>query len=69
MFILKLNNKFNSAPEISYLENLNQPLFVRMTGSGSVLVAYYQRKQDCELAKVKFKRKFRNYWCNASKTI
>ena len=53
----------------SYLENLNQPLFVRMTGSGSVLVAYYQRKQDCELAKVKFKRKFRNYWCNASKTI
>ena len=53
----------------SYLENLNQPLFVRMTGSGSVLVAYYQRKQDCELAKVRFKRKFRNYWCNASKTI
>ena len=53
----------------SYLENLNRPLFVRMTGSGSVLVAYYQRKQDCELAKVKFKRKFRNYWCNASKTI
>ena len=53
----------------SYLENLNQPLFVRMTGSGSVLVAYYQRKQDCELAKVKFKRKFKNYWCNASKTI
>ena len=53
----------------SYLENLNQPLSVRMTGSGSVLVAYYQRKQDCELAKVKFKRKFRNYWCNTSKTI
>ncbi len=53
----------------SYLENLNQPLFVRMTGSGSVLVAYYHRKQDCELAKVRFKRKFRNYWCNASKTI
>ena len=53
----------------SYLENLNQPLFVRMTGSGSVIVAYYQRKQDCELAKVRFKRKFRNYWCNASKTI
>ena len=53
----------------SFLENLNKPLFVRMTGSGSVMVAYYQKKQDCELAKVKFKRKFRNYWCNASKTI
>ena len=52
-----------------FLEKLNQPLFVRMTGSGSVLVAYYQRKQDCELAKVRFKRKFRNYWCNTSKTI
>ena len=52
-----------------FLENLNQPLFVRMTGSGSVMVAYYQKKQDCELAKVKFKRKFRNYWCNTSKTI
>ena len=53
----------------SFLENLNQPLFVRMTGSGSVLVAYYQKKQDCDLAKVQFKRKFKNYWCITSKTI
>jgi 4-diphosphocytidyl-2-C-methyl-D-erythritol kinase len=53
----------------SFLENLNKPLFVRMTGSGSVLVAYYQKKQDCELAKVRFKRKYRNYWCITSKTI
>ena len=53
----------------SFLENLNQPLFVRMTGSGSVMVAYYQKKQDCELAKVRFKRKFKNYWCNTSKTL
>ena len=53
----------------SFLENLNKPLFVRMTVSGSVMVAYYQKKQDCELAKVRFKRKFKNYWCNTSKTI
>ena len=53
----------------SFLENLKTPLFVRMTGSGSVIVAYYQSKRDCELAKVQFKRKFKNYWCNASKTI
>ena len=53
----------------SFLENLNQPLFVRMTCSGSVLVAYYQKKQDCDLAKVQFKRKFKNYWCITSKTI
>jgi len=53
----------------SFLEDLNQPLFVRMTGSGSVIVAYYQKKQDCKLAKVRFKRKFKNYWCYTSKTI
>jgi 4-diphosphocytidyl-2-C-methyl-D-erythritol kinase len=53
----------------SYLENLEKPIMVRMTGSGSVLVAYYQKKQDCELAKVQFKRKYKNYWCNTSKTI
>ena len=53
----------------SFLENLKNPLFVRMTGSGSILVAYYQSKKDCELAKVQFKRKFENYWCNTSKTL
>ena len=53
----------------SFLESLKTPLFVRMTGSGSVMVAYYQSKRDCELAKVQFKRKFKNYWCNVSKTI
>ena len=52
-----------------FLEKLNQPLFVRMTGSGSVIVAYYRSKRDCELAKVQFRRKFKNYWCNTSKTI
>ena len=53
----------------SFLETLKNPLFVRMTGSGSVIIAYYQSKQDCELAKVQFKRKFKDYWCNTSKTI
>ena len=76
--LLKYENElekvvFSKYPKLkilkSFLENLNQPLFVRMTGSGSVMVVYYQKKQDCELAKVKFKRKFKNYWCNTSKTI
>ena len=53
----------------SFLENLKKPIFVRMTGSGSVIVAYYQSKQDCEMAKFEFKRKFKNYWCKTSKTI
>ena len=52
-----------------FLENLKNPLFVRMTGSGSVIIAYYQSKKDCEMAKVQFKRKFENYWCNTSKTL
>ena len=77
-FLLKQENAlekiaFFKYPELktikSFLESLNKPLFVRMTGSGSVLVAYYQKKQDCELAKVQFKRKFKNYWCITSKPI
>ena len=51
------------------LKNLNSPIFVRMTGSGSVICAYYQYSKDCKLAKIQFKRKFKNYWCNVSKTI
>ena len=53
----------------SFLENLNQPLFVRMTGSGSTVVAFYKSVKDCNLAKVQFKRKFNNCWLNVSKTI
>ena len=52
-----------------FLKNLNSPLFVRMTGSGSAICAYYQYSKDCKLAKIEFKRKFKNYWCNVSKTI
>ncbi len=53
----------------SFLESLITPIFVRMTGSGSVIVGYYQFKKDCEMAKVHFKRKFKNFWCITSKTI
>jgi 4-diphosphocytidyl-2-C-methyl-D-erythritol kinase len=52
-----------------FLENLNTPVFVRMTGSGSALVAYYRTKKRCENAKKKFNRKYKNYWCITSKTI
>ena len=64
---------FNCYPKLKKIKNFliesNNPSFVRMTGFGSVIVAYYQSKQDCENAKVKFRRKFKNYWCNISKTI
>ena len=52
-----------------YLENSLNPVFVRMTGSGSALVAYYQTKKRCERAKKKFTQKYKNIWCIASKTI
>ena len=53
----------------SYLENINNPLFIRMTGSGSTIVAYYNSLKNCKLAKAKFKRKYKNYWCVTAKTI
>ena len=53
----------------SFLENLPKSEFVRMTGSGSALVTYFQSKDRCEYAKKKFNEKYKNYWCIASKTI
>jgi 4-diphosphocytidyl-2-C-methyl-D-erythritol kinase len=52
-----------------YLESLSNPVFVRMTGSGSALVAYFQSKKRCDTAKKQFNKKYKNYWCIASKTI
>ncbi len=64
---------FSIYPKLRELKNFLQEndnlSFVRMTGSGSVIVAYFQSKQDCELAKVRLKRKFKKYWCNTAKTI
>ena len=45
-----------------YLENSLNPVFVRMTGSGSALVAYFQTKKRCERAKKKFIQKYKNIW-------
>ena len=52
-----------------FLENISEPNFVRMTGSGSALVAYFQSKERCDNAKKQFNKKYKNYWCIASKTI
>ena len=52
-----------------FLENLSTPVFVRMTGSGSSLVAYFESKQRCDNAKESFNKKYKKYWCIASKTI
>ncbi len=53
----------------SDLEKLSNPIFVRMSGSGSALVAYFQSKERCDNAKNEFLQKYKNYWCISSKTI
>ena len=63
-------SKYSKLKEIKlFLENLSKIGFVRMTGSGSALVAYFQSKKRCDSAKRHFKKKYKNYWCIASKTI
>ena len=52
-----------------YLEGLSKQVFVRMTGSGSALVAYFESREKCLNAKKMFIKKYKNYWCIASKTI
>ena len=52
-----------------FLEKLSNPVFVRMTGSGSAMVAYFQSKERCEKARKQFNKKYKNYWCIDSKTI
>ena len=77
-YLKKMNNSlelvaFSKYPRLRgiklYLESLSKPAFVRMTGSGSALVAYFQSKERCDNAKKQFARKYKNYWCIASKTI
>ena len=77
-FLIKMNNSlesiaFSKYPKLKsikfYLQNSLNPVFVRMTGSGSALVAYYKSKERCENARKKFSKKYKNYWCIASKTI
>ena len=52
-----------------FLEISSQAEFVRMTGSGSALVAYFYSKGKCDIAKKQFNKKYKNYWCISSKTI
>ena len=49
-----------------YLENLSKTVFVRMTGSGSALVAYFESKEGCDNAQKQFNKKYKNYWWNDS---
>ena len=77
-YLKKLNNslekvafaKYNKLNIVkTFLENFIKPDFVRMTGSGSALVAYFKSKEKCDNAQKIFTNKYRNYWCISSKTI
>jgi 4-diphosphocytidyl-2-C-methyl-D-erythritol kinase len=52
-----------------FLSNTHNNTFVRMSGSGSSIVAYFDSKRSCGNAFSQFKRKFSSHWCIASKTI
>tara|TARA_A100000164_G_scaffold380826_1_gene429731 strand:- start:1295 stop:2140 length:846 start_codon:yes stop_codon:yes gene_type:complete len=63
-------SKYSKLEKIKlYLENLPKVVFVRMTGSGSALVAYFLTKESCDKAKKQFDKKYKNIWSIASKTI
>jgi 4-diphosphocytidyl-2-C-methyl-D-erythritol kinase len=77
-FLSKMRNSlepiaFSKYPKLqaikSYLEISSKAFFVRMTGSGSALIAYFKSKEKCENAKRQFNKKYKNYWCIVSKTI
>ena len=77
-FLKKMNNslelvalsKYSKLKSIkTYLESFPEPVFVRMTGSGSALVAYFRTKASCHKAKKKFDRKYKHLWSIISKTI
>ena len=52
-----------------YMLNLPKVKFVRMTGSGSSLLAYFNSKKASLNAAKLLKKKYKNYWCILSKTI
>ena len=53
----------------SFLSSTPNNIFVRMSGSGSSIVAYFHSKRACSNAYSQFKRKFSSHWCITSKTI
>ena len=52
-----------------FLLKLSNVIFVRMSGSGSSILAYFYSKKAAENARREFRKKFNSYWCITSKTI
>ena len=67
IFVLKKYPKIKNLKE--FLLTLPKTNFVRMTGSGSAIVAYFNSKKAVYAAARIFRRKYKNYWYIISKTI
>ena len=52
-----------------FLSKIDHVKFVRMTGSGSTIVAYFSNEKSALNALKLIKRNFKNYWSILSKTI
>ena len=53
----------------NFLSTLPGLIFVRMTGSGSTIVAYFKSKKVLDTATRIYNKKYDNYWSIKSKTI
>jgi len=63
-------NKYKKLSSIKILmKEIDKVLFVRMTGSGSTIIGYFNSKKAALNARKILKKKYKNYWCNLSKTI
>tara|TARA_B100001057_G_C22766614_1_gene917890 strand:- start:74 stop:916 length:843 start_codon:yes stop_codon:yes gene_type:complete len=64
---------FNKYPKLKnlkiFLDKMADTELVRMTGSGSAIIVYFNSAEKCKEAEKKVKKNFRNYWCKTSKTI
>jgi len=52
-----------------FISTLLGLIFVRMTGSGSTIVAYFKSKKDLDIAATIIKKQYPKYWSIKSKTI
>jgi len=76
--LINLNNDlevvaFKEYPNLKRIKKTMQKLskvtFVRMTGSGSCIAAFFNSKKASLNAAKVLKKKYKNYWCILSKTI
>ena len=47
---------------MNYLNNIDQVIFSRLTGSGSCIFSAFQKKSEAEKAQIQFNTDFPNLW-------